>query len=122
MFAYQAVYQRHLTKHRDNSEISEYELHPMIAESLRLADEIVLREQKSVCILEEEEPELEQAPTEENSQEIDNDPDIDGEEDKNTDLIAEEEAQIALKLQKVAKLAGRIKSFLKNYHRFKSIF
>lgn len=127
MFAYQGVYQRHLIKHRDNSEIPHSELASMITESLQLADEISSRERKSVRILDDEEPEPELAPKDTPKETVndllvdadgdfvdaDDDADVDADasveadaeadEDENAELIEDEEAKIALKLQSKTK-------------------
>lgn len=96
------MFQRHLIKHQTNSEIAENELAPMIAESIRLADEIGLREQESVRCLDEDEAEENRI-----SEPQDTENDL-GEEDddENTELIEEEEAKFALKTIGTSKHAG----------------
>jgi len=53
LFAYQGVYQRHLLRHRENNEIDDDELTPILAESVRLAEEITNQETSAVRIIEE---------------------------------------------------------------------
>merc|ERR1712071_395709 len=50
---YQGVYQRHLLRHRENNEIDDDELTPILAESVRLAEEITNQETSAVRIIEE---------------------------------------------------------------------
>ena len=52
-FAYQGVYQRHLLRHRENNEIDDNQLTPLLAESVRLADEITKAESSAVQVIEE---------------------------------------------------------------------
>jgi len=52
-FAYQGVYQRHLLRHRENNEIDDSQLTPLLAESVRLADEITKAESSAVRVIEE---------------------------------------------------------------------
>lgn len=83
----------------------------MIAESLRLADEIGLREQQSILLLNDEEQE--QSPQNKinlNHESNEFPPDID--EDENAGLVAEEEAKIAQKLQVKTKAAGNALNYV----------
>ncbi len=107
MFAYQGVYQRHLLKHKENSELDEDEIAPMIAESLRLADEIGMRDRKSVRVLDEEELEpQEEGLVESKEAEYE---ELTAEEDEHAELNPDEEEKIALKLKNKTKLEGSIR-------------
>ena len=112
LFAYQGVYQRHLLRHRENKEIDDNELTPILAESVRRAEEINKQDHTPVQVLEEdgddnddeaaveeaEEPEEQLEETEE-LQELEEELNPDEDDDENGDLVAEEENKIALKLQ-----------------------
>lgn len=50
LFAYQGVYQRHLLRHRENNEIGEEELGPILADSLRVAAELSMNGQTLVSV------------------------------------------------------------------------
>lgn len=108
MFAYQGVYQRHLLKHKENSELDENEIAPMIAESLRLADEIGMRDRKSVRVLDEEELEPQEEGPEVESKEAEYE-ELTAEEDEHAELNPDEEEKIALKLKNKTKLEGSIR-------------
>jgi hypothetical protein len=98
-------------KHRDNNEIGDNEVAPMIADSIRLADEIGVLNKKSINLENDEE---EQEPRQDLEKEeaicAENDVPADVEEEENADLMEDEEAKIALKLKNKAKLAGNINS------------
>lgn len=97
------MYQRHLVKHNCKSEIGDSELEPMIAESLKLADEIGEREKKT--FIDEDNDDGEETNTRHTDQQ-NTDTFIDGEEDDNAELMEEEEAKIALKMISASKIAG----------------
>ncbi|XP_046461484.1 zinc finger protein 62 homolog [Daphnia pulex] len=111
LFSYQGVYQRHLLKHRDNNEIGDNEVAPMIADSIRLADEIGVLNKTAIHLEnDEEEQEPKQDPEKEEAISAENDVTADVEEEENADLMEDEEAKIALKLKSKAKLAGSSKT------------
>ncbi len=100
-----------MLKHRDNNEIGDNEVAPMIADSIRLADEIDVLNKKSINLEnDEEEQEPRQDPEKDEAISAENDVPADVEEEENADLMEDEEAKIALKLKNKAKLAGNIKS------------
>lgn len=98
-----------MIKHRDNNEIGDNEVAPMIADSIRLADEIGILNKKSI---QEENDEEEQEPQQnpENEEPISAENDVAVEEEDNAELMEDEEEKIALKLKSKAKLAGNINS------------
>lgn len=100
-----------MLKHRDNNEIGDNEVAPMIADSIRLADEIGVLNKTAIHLEnDEEEQEPKQDPEKEESISAENDVTADVEEEENADLMEDEEAKIALKLKSKAKLAGNINS------------
>ncbi|KAI9561134.1 hypothetical protein GHT06_012090 [Daphnia sinensis] len=106
LFSYQGVYQRHLMKHCEHNEIGDSEVAPMIADSLRLADEIGILNKKTINVVEGEEQERKKGPEQSEPQNAEKDATPDAEDDENAELMEDEEAKIALKLKDKTKVAG----------------
>lgn len=106
LFSYQGVYQRHLMKHCEHNEIGDNEIAPMIADSLRLADEIGILNKKTISVVEGEELQRKKELEEKEHQNAEKDVTPEAEEDENAELMADEEAKIALKLKDKTKVAG----------------